>query len=184
MDLKKIVWVLRAKIWAPFYGKMGKSCYIGKPLSIIQKKNIFLNNNVHIYPGARIETYGEGRVIFEENVSIGQNFHLTTGGDKLVIGKGTLITGNVFITNIEHPYEDITKSISEQGHMYKTTNIGRNCFIGFGVGIQAGSTLGDHCIVGANAIVKGDFPAYSVIVGSPAKVVKMFNFDLGKWEKV
>lgn len=66
----------------------------------------------------------------------------------------------------------------------KRTEIGENCFIGFGAAIQAGTVLGKQCIVGTNAVVRGEFPDYSVIVGAPAKVVKQYNKETGEWERI
>jgi len=53
-----------------------------------------------------------------------------------------------------------------------------------GVAIQAGTVLGKQCIVGANSVVRGVFPDYSVIAGVPARIIKRFNFDKNKWEKI
>ena len=65
----------------------------------------------------------------------------------------------------------------------KETKIGENCFIGIGAAIQAGTILGNHCVVGANSVVKGIFPDYSIIAGVPAKVIKRYNIQSGLWEK-
>jgi acetyltransferase-like isoleucine patch superfamily enzyme len=53
-----------------------------------------------------------------------------------------------------------------------------------GSAIMAGTRLGKQCIVGANSVVKGEFPDYCVIVGAPAKIVKKYNFETQEWEKV
>lgn len=52
--------------------------------------------------------------------------------------------------------------------------IGDECLIGMGATILDGAVIGDHCIVGANALVTQRFvaPAGSMILGSPAKVVR------------
>ena len=52
--------------------------------------------------------------------------------------------------------------------------IGDRCLVGMGAVILDGAVLGDDCIVGAGALVTGkmDAPAGSLLLGSPAKVVK------------
>lgn len=105
------------------------------------------------------------------------------GGGGVHIGNDVTIVANVCITNIDHQYEDIDKSVLNQGIKVTDTKIGDGCFIGFGAVIQAGTTLGTHCIVGANAVVRGNFPDYSVIVGVPARIVKRYNAKTGQWEK-
>lgn len=49
--------------------------------------------------------------------------------------------------------------------------------------IQAGTILGKQCIVGANAVVRGHFPPYCVIVGVPARIVKRYDEKSGAWKK-
>ena len=46
-----------------------------------------------------------------------------------------------------------------------------------------GSSIGDGCIIGAHAVVKGEIPAYSVAAGVPARVIKRYNFETSTWEK-
>ena len=71
----------------------------------------------------------------------------------------------------------------KQKLILKKTEIGENCFLGYGAVIQPGTVLGKQCIVGSNAVVSGTFEDYSVIVGAPARVVKRYNFETEKWEK-
>lgn len=66
----------------------------------------------------------------------------------------------------------------------KKTVIGDGCYIGYGAVILAGTTLGKQCIVGANSVVRGDFPDYSVLAGAPARIVKKYNRDKAIWERI
>ena len=100
------------------------------------------------------------------------------------IGKSSLILANVFITNIDHDYKELNKHIVKQEYLVNETVIGENCYIGMGSAIMSGTRLGKQCIVGANSVVKGEFPDYCVIVGAPAKIVKKYNFETQEWEKV
>jgi len=179
----KIIWVIRVYIYKPFLGKVGKMCYLGRPVYIGNFKRIFIGDNVRIFPGARIEVINNNSSItLEDNISIAQKLHLISGG-KLIIGENTTISANVFITNIDHEYQEIDKHILEQSLIYKETKIGENCFIGYGAVIQAGTILGKQCIIGANSVVRGTFPDYCVIVGAPAKIVKRYNTTSKAWQK-
>lgn len=182
MNFKKVFWGLRSLKYKFTFKKFGKLSYIWKPMVILGSKKIIVEDKVRIYPGLRIEVIGEGKIIIKENISIGQNFHITSEGN-LLIGKNTTILGNVFITNIDHNYTEYGKHILKQEHIIKETRIGENCFIGYGASIQAGTILGDNCIVGTNAVVRGCFPDGSVIVGVPGKIIKMYNKRSKKWEK-
>ncbi|MDF2820342.1 MAG: dapH 1 [Clostridiales bacterium] len=183
MHLSKFFWGLRALAYKIKFRSFGNFSYIGKPIYLSGTKKVTIANKVRIFPGLRMEVYGKnGKITIEENVSIGQNLHITSSDDELIIGKNTTILGNVYITNIDHEYRIIGKHIMDQDYIIKKTIIGENCFIGFGVGIQAGTILGKQCIIGSNSIVRGTFPDYCVIAGAPAKVVKKYNHNNGIWE--
>jgi acetyltransferase-like isoleucine patch superfamily enzyme len=179
----RIFWIIRGLLYKPFFGKFKLPSYIGKPVFIKNFKRIFIGEKVRIFPGARIEVVGKkSSIVFEENISIGQNFHITSCGN-LTIGKNTTIAENVMITNIDHDYKEIGKHILEQAHLVKETRIGSNCFIGFGAVIQAGTITGKQCIIGSNSVVRGHFPDYCVIVGIPAKIVKRYDEISSIWRK-
>lgn len=91
---------------------------------------------------------------------------------------------NSFITNIDHDYSEIDKHIMNQKFIIRHTSIGENCFIGMGAAIQAGTILGKQCIVGANAVVRGVYPDYCVIAGVPAKIIRKYNPESKKWERI
>jgi acetyltransferase-like isoleucine patch superfamily enzyme len=180
--IQKILWGMRAVLLVPFFQYLGLPTYIGKPVFISGAKRISLGKRVRIFPGIRIETHGDNAAIsIKNNVAIGQNVHITAMG-KLLIDEGSTILGNVFITDIEHSYTEIGKPVFDQTMLYRKTEIGKNCMIGYGAAIQAGTILGEQCIVGANAVVRGVFPPYSVIVGVPAKIIKQYDFNTNTWK--
>jgi len=179
----KLWWLLRTLAYKPFLGSLGKLSYLGKPLFVSNLRRVFIGSKVRIFPLARIEVIDkDSSITFEDNISIGQYFHIISKGD-LIIGKGSTISANVLITNVDHEYQEINKHILEQPLIVKETQISENCFIGYGAVIQAGTILGKQCVVGANAVVRGHFKDYSVIVGVPAKVVKRYDVKEKVWRK-
>jgi acetyltransferase-like isoleucine patch superfamily enzyme len=183
--MNKIFWTLRGLVYKPFFGRFGFPSYIGKPLLISGLSRIFIGKKVRIFPNARIEVIDEdSSIIIEDNISIGQNLHIISGCNQtLRIGKNSTLSANVFITNIDHQYTEIEKHILDQSLLAKRTDIGQNCFIGYGAVIQAGTILGKQCVVGSNSVVRVTFPGYCVIVGAPAKIIKKFNSNSQLWEK-
>lgn len=179
----KYLWAIRALLYKGFMGEVGYLTYIGKPCFIEGMQRIHIGNRVRIFPGIRLEAIKDGVIEIGDNTAIEQNVHITSQGGVLRIGKNVTILANTFITNLDHEYRDITKSILEQNHILKETQIGEGCFIGYGVAIQAGTKLGKHCVVGTGAVVRGEFPDYCVIVGNPAHVIKKYNKENMCWEK-
>jgi len=183
MVISRVFWVMRAIFYKLFFKKIGFLSYIGKPVFLFGTKRVEIGKKVRIFPGSRIETHNYGTIEIQDGVSIGQNLHLISGG-KLIIGENTTISSNVLITNLDHEFRIIDKHILDQPYIIKDTIIGPNCFIGAGAKLQPGTTLGKQCIVGANSVVKGNFPDYCVIVGVPARVIKQYDFKTEKWISV
>ncbi len=104
--LYKFIWMLRALFYKLFFKKIGLFTYIAKPIFLLGTRNISIGNKVRIFPGIRMEAHNGSDIIIEEDVAIGQNFHITSSKENLVISKGTTISGNVFITNIDHDYQE------------------------------------------------------------------------------
>ncbi len=119
------------------------------------------------------------------------HYHYPFIGDRLVIGRFCAIAGGVrFLMNgANHRLDSISTypfAIFGQGWEdpdvdWKSgskgdTTIGNDVWIGNGVTILPGVTVGDGAVLGASAVVASDMPAYGIVAGNPAKVVKMrFN---------
>lgn len=181
--LFKVSWVLRALLYRVFLRRFAMPGYLGRPTFIHGARRITIDSRVRVFPGLRAEVHGSGKIHIHENVAIGQNLHVTAMGE-IHIGAGTMILPEVLITDIDHDYRDIDASPLDQPFLHSPTRVGENCLIGMGARIQAGTTLGRGCVVGANAVVRGDFPDHSVIVGAPARVVKKWDRETESWQRV
>jgi acetyltransferase-like isoleucine patch superfamily enzyme len=175
----KSIWMIRALVYKIFMGRFGFFSYLGKPCYLSGLKNIFFGKKVRIYPNARIEALG-GEIHIGNDVSIGQNLHLICKS-RVSIGARTTVSANVFISDVDHQYSDLDTHIMNQNLIVSHTVIGENCFLGYGSVILPGSKLGNQVVVGANSVVKGTFPDYCVIAGTPAKILKRYNTSTASW---
>lgn len=181
--------LLTAVLHRPRLLGCGPGTIVGRPL-FWTPEHIHLGREVLIWPGCRIEGIPPSEsgldhaplVWLGDSVTLQQSCHITAAG-RLSIGSGTLISFNVSIQDTDHLYEDVTQSVALQPLSFRPTVIGENCFIGAGARILAGTVLGRHCVVAANAVVRGEFPDYCVIAGSPGRVVKQFDAASGRWMK-
>ena len=62
--------------------------------------------------------------------------------------------------------------------------IGNNVWIGENVVILPGTKICDGCVIGANAVVSGDFNKCGIIAGIPARYIKQFNYETGYWDRI
>ena len=69
-------------------------------------------------------------------------------------------------------FDNLDEPIKNQGVECRGIYVGNNCWIGAGAVLLDGVTVGDGCVIGANAVVTKDIPDNSVVVGSPAKIIR------------
>jgi len=107
-------------------------------------------------------------------------------GDRCLIGRGSGIVGHfsidigddvwtghhVYITDQNHGYENVDIPISQQSMPEKPVRIGSGSWLGHGTVVLPGADIGEHVVIGANSVVTGVIPSFSVAVGAPARVVK------------
>lgn len=149
--------------------------------------------NISIHDGVIIQKYtwlaakpltGESSCHLSIGVgSIIGNFNHIYATKEIIIGNYVLTADKVYISDNQHIYEDINSPILFQGvKQLSRVIIGDGTWIGENVCI-IGASIGKNCIIGANSVVTKDIPDYCVAVGSPAKIVKMFNLNSNRWEK-
>lgn len=105
--------------------------------------------------------------------------------DRIEIGNHVLFAGYVHITDHSHGYEDPDTPISKQPLTSKgPVVIEDQCWLGFGCEILSGVHIGRHSVVAARAVVTKDVPPCCVVAGNPARIIKKYNPETAKWEKV
>lgn len=99
------------------------------------------------------------------------NFNLTLVDDThIYIGDYTMIGPNVTIATAGHP---ILPQLRQQGLQFNMPiHIGKNCWLGAGVIVLPGVSIGDNTVIGAGSIVTKDIPANVVAAGNPCRVMR------------
>jgi len=105
---------------------------------------------------------------------MGHNVRITCNRE-VVIEEDVLIAGNCKISDYDGHATSLERRLTEAtptADEIRSVRICRGAWIGGGALILKGVTVGEGAIVGANSVVTHDAPAYSVVAGSPAKIVK------------
>lgn len=148
---------------------VGREAYIGKgsSLCVVPAADGSLGEIVigdRVWVTARLTVYAEKKVVIEDNV---------------------LIAGGVFISDAsrghataEVPYRDQPNEDAAE------IVIGEGSWLGQNVVILPGVKIGRRCIVGSNSVVTTSLPAGCVAVGSPARIVKQWDWEAKLWRKV
>lgn len=170
-----------------YISDIGKGSFIVSPLHINGKENISIGDNTIIQYKtwlAAVSLTGEVSVKLKigNGCAIG-HFNEIYSTKSIIIEDNVLTADRVYISDNLHGYENpqipvIKQPIKQIG----TVRIGEGSWLGAGVCVL-GANIGKHCVIGANAVVTHDIPDYCVAVGAPAKIVKRYNPESGRWEK-
>lgn len=100
------------------------------------------------------------------------NFGLTLVDDThIYVGDYTMLGPNVVLATAGHPI--LPELRGERALQYNLPiRIGRNCWLGAGVIVMPGVTIGDNSVIGAGSVVTKDVPANVVAVGNPCRVLR------------
>lgn len=141
----------RAKMLKDMFAEIGEDCYIEPPL--------------HSNWGGKHVHFGKG---------VYANFNLTLVDDThIYVGDYTMLGPNVVIATAGHPILPELRPLAYQYNM--PVHIGKNCWLGAGVIVLPGVTIGDNTVIGAGSVVTKDIPANVVAVGNPCKVLREIN---------
>lgn len=141
----------RETLLKKMFAEIGEECYIEPPLHA---------------------NWGGHHVHFGRNVYA--NFNLTLVDDThIYVGDYTMFGPNVVIATGGHP---LLPELREKGYQYNApVRIGRNCWLGAGVIIVPGITIGDNVVIGAGSVVTKDIPSNVLAVGNPCRVLREIN---------
>ncbi|MFA6285616.1 MAG: acyltransferase [Parcubacteria group bacterium] len=159
--------------------KFGKNSFIGPGYAVAPVlKGIELGKNVAIGRSAWFDISREtkgAKIFFGDGTQAGRNL-VVSACKKISIGKKCLLSYGVSIIDHDHNVLDPDISPLEGGITEgQEVVIEDECFIGAHSFVLKGVHLGKHCVVGANSVVTRSFPAYSVIAGSPAKLIRILK---------
>ena len=182
---------VRAWIWGWPRG------HIGASPRIIGSKYLHVDQNASVGRHAWIEAINHYRNCqYNPQITIGQRFSASERLHisciiQIIILDDCLIGSSVHITDHSHgayrgtnqcsPFTPpIIRDLISPGPV----QIGSRVWIGDNCVILGPAAIGSGSIIGANSVVIGDVPPNVIAVGSPAKVVRIFNAQTNKWDRI
>lgn len=169
-----------------------KARLIRLPADIRNRKNISIGKNLTTGVGCRIEACPADDTCtlhMGENIQMNDYVHITAM-ECVSIGNNVLIASKVYISDCSHGNYSNGEKFSHPDMppvarpLYsKKVIIEDNVWIGEFVSVLPGVTIGKGSIIGTMSVVNKSIPPYCIAVGSPAKVIKKFNFTTQAWER-
>ena len=155
--------------------KIGRRCWIQSvgiprnPWDVMLEDNVMLDDHVVLL------TTGEHRPA--PRIHIGSStyinrFTMLDASESIVVGRQCMIGPSCYITDHDHGMQ-ASAPIGRQPLQSAATCIGNGVWIGAGAIVLKGVTIGDAAVVGAGTVVTKDVPAGAVVVGVPARVLRI-----------
>jgi lipopolysaccharide O-acetyltransferase len=178
-------------------GKLGcPHIVIGPRCHLRGLENIRIGRNFQAAEGLWLEavtshagqTYSPS-IVIGNNVNISRWSHIAAT-KRVEIGDGVLIGSHVIVTDHNHGQYDGPHSSPEIPPNLrplvcnKEVVIGRNVWLGDGVVVTPGSSIEEGSVIGANSVVTGIIPPYTIAAGVPARPLKQFDFEIGEWVRL
>lgn len=169
--------------------------YFNFPIIIKGRKFIDFGNSLTAGYYCRFEVFPNNndtkkRLIFGDNIQLNDFVHISAV-EHVEIGDGCLFASHIYISDNTHGRymggeNDSSPLVPPEYREYITApvKIGKNVWIGEGVIVLPGVTIGDGCVIGAHSVVNKSIEPYCIAVGTPAKVIKRYSFDNKRWEKI
>jgi acetyltransferase-like isoleucine patch superfamily enzyme len=198
--IKKVIFLFLIKLVESFQAKkklykkkelisqfknVGVSFRVSKDFTVINPKYIEIGNNFTCKERFRIEAIDNYNIqTFTPHIKIGNNVSFNTDIhigciDSIEIGDNCLFASRIYISDHDHgnaTSEMINIAPAKRPLISKgKVVIKNNVWIGEGVSILSGVTIGENVIVGTNSVVTKNVPSNTVVVGVPAKIIKIIN---------
>lgn len=141
----------RQELLKEMFAEIGEDCYIEPPF--------------HANWGGKHVHFGK---------CVYANFNFTAVDDThIYVGDYTMFGPNVILASAGHP---ILPKLRQEAYQYNMpVHIGNNCWLGAGVIVLPGVTIGDNTVIGAGSVVTKDIPSNVVAVGNPCRVLREIN---------
>ncbi|MDR2391406.1 MAG: acyltransferase [Planctomycetota bacterium] len=173
-------------------GSYGGNGRIEYPVHINAPKNLSVGRDVVICSGTMLSCVKEwaGRGNFDGRIALGDRVVVREGvqisaAESVTIGNDTGLGRNVLISDHDHDYRLVDRAILENPITApRPVIIEDGCYLGAMVRVAPGVRIGRHSTIGYASVVTRDIPPYSVAVGSPARVVRRYDFEKKLWESI
>jgi lipopolysaccharide O-acetyltransferase len=189
------------RLTLPKFANEPKNLQFATPRRISNPRCIWIGDDVSLgpgcllsptrkYPGAFMQGAPDVEIQeFEPVIRIGDRVsatgYLTIGATTRVeIGDDVLLAAHIFISDNQHGHARTDLPYKYQPlEKIAAVSIGQGCWIGEHVVIMPGVEIGEMSIVGANSVVTESVPPRSIVVGSPARIVRSWNPASETWDK-
>ena len=185
---------LRSRLYPRLLGACGRNVFFGNDVTLRHPHKIRIGDDVVVDDGCVLDAKGAGNdgITIGNGVFLGRQTIVTTKDGDIVLedgvnvsafcmifsasrvrcGRNTLIAAYTYLVGGGHDLDRTDVAIIDQARPSQGIAIGPNCWLGAGVIVLDGVTVGRDAVIGANSVVTRDVEDFAVAAGSPAATIR------------
>jgi len=176
--LQRVVW--RGRILEPYrrrrFAAFGAHSILHRPDWIAHPEKIEIGASVLMFHGlwlaAERPTWNKPAPAIRIGDHVGVRPYCTiSAAESITIEDGVVISAFTTIIDSDHTFAAGRPNVMHNPMVSSPVRVGEGTWIGERVAVLRGADIGRCCIIGANSVVRGEVPDYSIAVGAPARVV-------------
>jgi acetyltransferase-like isoleucine patch superfamily enzyme len=185
---------LRSWLFPRLLGRCGRNVTFGSHVVLRHPHKISIGDNVVIDDNCVLDAKGtdndgirigsgvfigrntilsckNGDIVLGDRVNIGFNSEVFSAS-RVTLGDDALVAAYVYLIGGGHEYDDPTRAVLDNARTSRGIEVGAGSWLGAGVKVLDGVTIGEHAIVGTGAVVTESVPALTIAAGVPARVLR------------
>lgn len=185
---------LRSRLYPKLLGACGRNVFFGSDVTLRHPHKIRIGDNVVVDDGCVLDAKGaandgitigsdvflgrqsilttkDGDIVIEDGVNVSA-FCMVFSASRVRCGRNTLIAAYTFLVGGGHELDRTDVAIIDQARPSQGIAIGPNCWLGAGVTVLDGVTVGRDAVIGANSVVTRNVDDFAVAAGSPAATIR------------
>jgi lipopolysaccharide O-acetyltransferase len=174
--------VMRSRVTAPYWRRrmhhFGEGAILHKPAWVYGPQQMSIGAHSLILMGTWLSVESQAWDRPAPALSIGKRcgirpYCMISAAEQVTIEDDVIIAAFSSVIDSDHTYELGRPNVMHNPIATAPIRIGRGTWIAERVAVLRGADIGRCCIIGANSVVRGTIPDYSIAVGAPARVVGM-----------
>ncbi|MCY4122303.1 MAG: acyltransferase [Acidobacteria bacterium] len=185
---------LRSRLYPRLLGACGRNVFFGNDVTLRHPHKIRIGDDVVVDDGCVLDAKGaendgiaigngvflgrqtivttkDGDIELEDGVNVSA-FCMIFSASRVRCGRNTLIAAYTYLVGGGHDLDRTDLAIIDQARPSQGIAIGPNCWLGAGVTVLDGVTVGRDAVIGANSVVTRDVEDFAVAAGSPAATIR------------
>lgn len=162
--------------WTRRFHAFGEGTIVHRPGSILGAWQIRIGSHSLLLGGCHLAVEQHAWSLPAPVLSIGDRvgvrpYCMISASESIVIEDDVIIGAFTSVIDSDHTFREGRPNVMHNSVETAPIRIGRGTWLAERVAVLRGSSIGRCCIVGANSVVRGELPDYSIAAGAPARVI-------------